>query len=769
MAVHRPTLKKKNKPFKSRHASKGSLKLASKGRLALEVSAKTCLGHSSMSRIDRRNHLNQLKQVKQAAIQDRQKIFQGRHGVPRNVGVVALTDDIDAESVITLFNSLVEAEPVDSGVPGVVYVPRFKMRLRYLVPRYGQFFESLDLVRACDFVLFVFSATTETGDYAERLVRAICAQGVTSNVGIIANMPDTLPPKRKASVRQSLTSWYKYFFADCECLYSLTPNEAHDATKVARILCQKVPKGVHWRDEHAYMVAEQIDLMDGKLVAKGYVRGRALNPDSFVFIQGVGDVPIDTLTEVRDKNEMDVEGCTWKSALDADQINDLVPDNIELAQYEPTQPENAGVRIDDQIYVNEMLFDEAESAPSAPKVIPKGWTEYQAAWLPDDYGKEDEDAFSDEEGELVDEVRARREAEKAKAAEAERDAQADEDMDDESDVSDVEADLPGDNTITRVRDDLQFPDEVELEPTESGKARFAAYRGVRDLSTCEWNPNEVDEKTPSEWPCLVRPRNLQAEHNYTLKTTNHGASPGALVSVVLRLPEEISAATVAQTLSQDIRRGAPVVLYVLSITEHKLAMLNMSINRDSESTEPIVSKAPLLCQIGPRRLVIRPLFSKPSTSHANGVYRLRRFLQPNESAIVSVLAPLTFDNVPVTYFKLPEEGMDDGAPRYIGRGSVLDANANRVIVKTAVLTGYPVSIHRRVVTVRYMFFNKEDVNWFKAVPLKTRWGCAGTIKESLGTHGLFKATFDKAIRAQDVVSMALYRREWPRRAELCTY
>jgi len=64
-----------------------------------------------------------------------------------------------------------------------------------------------------------------------------------------------------------------------------------------------------------------------------------------------------------------------------------------------------------------------------------------------------------------------------------------------------------------------------------------------------------------------------------------------------------------------------------------------------------------------------------------------------------------------------------------------------------------------------MFFNREDVEWFKALQLWTKRGRSGFIKESLGTHGYFKATFDGKINPQDSVGVSLYKRMWPRNAK----
>jgi hypothetical protein len=44
-----------------------------------------------------------------------------------------------------------------------------------------------------------------------------------------------------------------------------------------------------------------------------------------------------------------------------------------------------------------------------------------------------------------------------------------------------------------------------------------------------------------------------------------------------------------------------------------------------------------------------------------------------------------------------------------------------------------------------MFFNPDDIRWFKPVELWTKSGRRGRITEPLGTHGAFKARFDGAI------------------------
>lgn len=89
-------------------------------------------------------------------------------------------------------------------------------------------------------------------------------------------------------------------------------------------------------------------------------------------------------------------------------------------------------------------------------------------------------------------------------------------------------------------------------------------------------------------------------------------------------------------------------------------------------------------------------------------------------------------------------------------------DTSRIIVKRAILTGHPFKVNRRTAIIRYMFFNPEDVNYFKPLQLRSKLGLRGHITQSVGTHGRMKCSFDKQIKSNDTVCIHLYKRVFPK-------
>jgi pre-rRNA-processing protein TSR1 len=212
--------------------------------------------------------------------------------------------------------------------------------------------------------------------------------------------------------------------------------------------------------------------------------------------------------------------------------------------------------------------------------------------------------------------------------------------------------------------------------------------------------------------------------------------------------------------------------------EHKRTVVNVSLTLSSDYPEPIKSKTPLIMQSGPRRLLINPLFSAAGNT-PNNVHKFDRYLHPGRTAVATFVGPVTWGSVPCLFFKVPSasqpaDAVEDLAQslqpasqlplELIATGTVMPPSTQRIIAKRIILTGHPYKIHKKLVTVRYMFFSSEDVNYFQALQLWTKRGRSGFIKEPLGTHGYFKATFDGKVNPLDSVAVSLYKRVWPRQA-----
>jgi len=110
-------------------------------------------------------------------------------------------------------------------------------------------------------------------------------------------------------------------------------------------------------------------------------------------------------------------------------------------------------------------------------------------------------------------------------------------------------------------------------------------------------------------------------------------------------------------------------------------------------------------------------------------------------------------------------GGDAGGERtreLLAHGSMLGADADRIALKRIVLTGYPTRVHKRHATVKYMFYNPEDVRWFAPAGLTTKHGLQGHVVQSVGVHGVMKCLFNAPIKQHDTVCLPLYKRVYPK-------
>ncbi|KAK0654555.1 hypothetical protein QBC41DRAFT_57638 [Cercophora samala] len=778
---HRPTTKQQNKGFKSRKSTKGQLRDAAKGRI--EPGQRKTIHQQAMSKLDRKNRAKQRQQEKAREHARETSVFAGKDGAPRNVAVIPLCVDGDAVAAIKILNESVEAEAEVKEGCFRVPVTRFKQKLQYF-PVTRDLTACLDAARVADFVLLILSAEHEVDPLGELIIRSVESQGMSTLFTVIQGLNKIEPAKQRLSVVSSLKSYITHFHPEQEKLCSL--DNRQECANLMRSLCNTTPKGIRWRDERSWMLVEDVNFGGESTIVTGVVRGKGLKADRLVQIGDWGTFQIEKITAAplgaRKPEGMAVDGGEGDAldvpTEDQDELADLAPEEVNMeddddmdgASVMPEQKK--GVLLDEHHYFSD---DDQVIALQMPKKVPKGTSKYQSAWFLDG-GEESEDGSDLEDFEMEDV----QEEEPARPEDGIEGAAGDVAMtegapteyaksvafvepNEDEDAMELEAYRK--QKRSEAEDDLEFPDEIELHPNVLARERLAKYRGLKSLRTSPWVEEEDRAHEPEEWRRLLQIQDYQAARIRSAREALvGGVAPGTRVHVYLKgVPSEVQA---------SYSPSRPLTLVSLLRHEHKKTAMNILINLPADATAPIKSKEELIVQYGPRRFVIKPLYSQGGAT-PNDVHKYCRYIHPGQSAVATFMGPVAWGSMPALFYKrivpgeeTPYDDEESDLPlKLVATGTTMPPSTSRVVAKRAILTGHPYHIHKRVVTVRYMFFNREDVEWFKALPMWTRRGRTGFIKEPLGTHGYFKATFDGRINPQDSVGVSLYKRVWPRPAE----
>jgi pre-rRNA-processing protein TSR1 len=758
-----------------------------------------------MSKIARRNQGKQLRMHQHEKKDYESSIYQGKDGAPKHVAVVPLSLEVDVSRVIKQLNDSVQATEQTSGHDMTkVRVDRFKRNLLYMPAKY-ELITALDICQLADWVVLVLAAEQQIGEEEDQFIRALEGQGISNVLCVIQGITEAISAPRRSKIITEAKSEMARYLPNLDKLWIL--DYPADCANVVRSLCTANSRGVRWRDQRSWLLIEKLawkvaqhDQGSSTLAVTGTVRGKALNPDRLVHIPGWGDFQIGQVTEfpqrkMQNGQEDEMEDVVKKHipSPNQDDLLALAPEDEDMQIPEASSTiatdTHKGVLLDDHHYFS----DDNSHMPPPPKRLPKGTSAYQAAWYLDNVSDSDSDIV-DEENEKMDvsmEVELEQLGPEDGAGLANpRDAMTEAGPSeypesemhlDRSANEEAEAIEEFRKSRKEAAEDLEFPDEIELHPNVLARERLAKYRGLKSLRTSEWN---VDADTPYE-PCdyhrLLQIADYKKSHNAAVRESLAGGVPAGI-------RVEVELCNVPTSFQKS---GQPISMFSLLRHEHQSVVVNLNVTLSSALSESVRSKEEIIVQIGPRRLVINPVFSAAGST-PNDVHKFDRFLHPGRTAIASFLGPLTWGSVPVLVFKdataesresevesstltgamdagrIGSSGKLPRQLRLIGTATTIPPSSSRVIAKRIILTGHPYKIHKKLVTIRYMFFNKEDVDWFSALPLWTKRGRQGFIKESLGTHGYFKATFDGKINPMDAVGVSLYKRVFPRPAKMWT-
>lgn len=748
-----------------------------------------------MSKLDRRNQAKQRQNNKHKEHQSQTSVFAGRDGAPRNVAVIPLCADGDATAAIRSLNQSLDLEHDVSLGTTRIAVDRFKQKIQYVaLPR--DLTACLDAARVADFVVLILSADVEVDDLGELILRSVESQGLSTLFTVVQGLNSIEPAKQRNSVLDSLRSFITHFHPEQHKIYNLDSRQ--ECSNLMRSLCSTTPKGIKWRDDRSWMLVEDVRFGDSdgaSTVLTGVIRGKGLKADRLVQVGDWGIFQIEKITAapLSSRGKKSDEGMKLHEedavlglpTEDQDDLAELAPEgafsdngdaDMDMDDATSVAPSTKkGVLLDDHHYFSE---DEEFAPKDLTKRVPKGTSKYQAAWYLDDNVSEsgsdmtDIDMKEDEESDDDDDEAGPEDGMEGLADDGQTEAGPSEyprseapfmELDEDEDA--VQLAQYRKSKRTEAEDDLEFPDEIELHPEVLARERLARYRGLKSLRTSPWEKDEDRAHEPEEWRRLLQVQDYQASRVRSIREALvGGVQAGTRVHVHIKgVPSETKA---------SFEANRPLTLVSLLRHENKRAAVNFLINLSSDFSKSIKSKEEMIIQYGPRRFVIHPQFSQGDNT-PNDVHKFNRFIHPGQSAVATFMGPVVWGSVPALFFKrcTPSERKEDDDEdesdlplQLVGTGTALPPSTNRVIAKRIILTGHPYHIHKRIVTIRYMFFNREDVEWFKALPLWTKRGRSGYMKEPLGTHGYFKATFEGRINPQDSIGVSLYKRVFPRNA-----
>lgn len=692
---------------------------------------------------------------------------------------------------------------------------------------YGALYPLLDACKAADFVLLLLSSNSsiEPGSWGELAMRALQAQGlptIMAGTPTLSNGQGSKKSKATTEIRKSLLSFTQYFAPEVEKVYAL--DEKSEKSALLRTMATSSPRRVAWRDFRAWLISEEAEWTPssglngetGLLKIKGWTRGAPLSANRMVHLPDFGDFAVQKITAAplhrrnnKERKVVDVEMMAEEEEEeevldkhDDELADELISENsvndLDNEQTWPTQEELNGGHDGDSKDVH------ADLPPAVPGTTPKSIVKnghkrrdmrYDANWIKelDDFDEEEDD---DEEGGSQAENKMDTDHEELSSeVDDEPGHQKEELEDDDDDEFDDEAEAmelaeykeqmeKEKKRRKEENEDVQFPDEVDTPLEIPARVRFARYRGLKSFRTSPWDPYE---DLPIEYARIFQFDDFKkTRRRVEASALEEGIHPGVRICIwIANVPKEAAIRARAKGLSRPdskVDGGVPFVLFGLLRHEHKKSVLNFTVARNTEYEGTIRSKDSLILCLGPRRFRVNPIFSQHDIGNngrngSNNVHKLERYLRGGTGvvSVATVFGPVTFGGSNVSAMLLKERSEDGemgydqrgiGAtqmPHLIGMGSLLDADPTRIVAKRIILTGHPYKVHKKTSTIRFMFFNPEDVRYYAPLELKTKYGRVGHIQESLGTHGYFKAHFDGPPLSQiDTVSLALYKRSYPK-------
>ena len=265
----------------------------------------------------------------------------------------------------------------------------------------------------------------------------------------------------------------------------------------------------------------------------------------------------------------------------------------------------------------------------------------------------------------------------------------------------------------------EFEDDEEVNYVDLIEM-YKDYRGIKDIKTCQFALTDDVIQTNNG--------KLNFYRNF-----------GNLENKVLKRDKLISNYTTVKIVINRIIEDENIILFNLYEHELENTVMNYTYAGEIENDEIVVDN-------GIRVFNTKYAISKDKAQNAFKVENNEKC----HAGVISFLAPVTFFSKTAVIYK--NNSIKKGITIFDG------VSEPRVFIEEIQLQGTPLKLFKHHMTIKGMFCNEEQVKYFKNIQLTAKNGNKGRIIKSLGTKGLFKATFNDPVRHGELVTMHLYRR-----------
>jgi len=256
---HRSQFKVPNKPFKGKSKAKAR-KNQAKNPPRKFVKVKNEEG-KKWNRLNRNRQLQKQKREEVLA----KKRLGSKRGPPKIVAIIPLSPTAQTRQVAKLL--------ADAGEQGAPSLPLRSPnpRIFHLAHKEGQTLQRfilydtprdelplLDIAKVADIILAVVGPHDNLEEpavdpFAQHMLTLLKAQGYSSVIGVMQSMGQ-VPAKKEAAYKRNCTKFLQSVFDDEPKVLAL--DDAKDAPAVLRWMSNIKIKGVRWRENRTYMLAD---------------------------------------------------------------------------------------------------------------------------------------------------------------------------------------------------------------------------------------------------------------------------------------------------------------------------------------------------------------------------------------------------------------------------------------------------------------------------------------------------------------------------------